>query len=139
MPNVKYFYGGERAKKTGAFKRNYSHSFWSGLMKFPKGNKTLIEMHLHLMSKIYDFKTNKKFLAIYAQTTLGLRLKKKYGDNFLNEQKINIDLMKNELEIEIPATADLVNSGCDTINILIHREEDILTSELTFVLKEMCE
>lgn len=47
--------------------------------------------------------------------------------------------MKNELEIEIPATADLVNSGCDTINILIHREEDILTSELTFVLKEMCE
>jgi len=56
-----------------------------------------------------------------------------------NIQKINIDLMKNELEIEIPPTADLVNSGCDTINILIHREEDILTSELTFVLKEMCE
>lgn len=45
-------------------------------------------------------------------------------------QKINTDLMKNEFEIEIPATADLINSGCDTINLMIYREEDILTSEL---------
>lgn len=47
-----------------------------------------------------------------------------------NIQKINNELQKNEFEIEIPATADLINSGIDTINITIYREEDILCSEL---------
>ena len=34
LPKVNYFFGGERTKRTGAFKRVDPHSFWIGLMKF---------------------------------------------------------------------------------------------------------
>ena len=35
---------------------------------------------------------NKKLLFNYGQTQLGLLLKEKYGDNFIHEQNINVDL-----------------------------------------------
>jgi len=92
LPNVRHFFGGERTKKTGAFKRSYSHSFWIGLMKFPKGDKILNELYLDMMSKIDDFQTNKKLLFNYGQTQLGLLLKEKYGNNFIHDQNINVDL-----------------------------------------------
>ena len=93
LPNVDYFYGGERTKKTGAYKRNYSHSFWIGLMKFPKGDKILQTLYLDMFSKMKDFVIeSKKLPFMYGQTQLGLMLKKKLGDNFIHNQYLDVDL-----------------------------------------------
>jgi len=91
--DIKYFYGGERTKKTGAFKRKYGHIFWIGLMKFPKGDKMLKELYIDMLSKRGDFqKKDKKLPFNYGQNKLGFMLKKKYGDEFVyTKNKYDVD------------------------------------------------
>ena len=92
--NIKYFFGGERAKKTGAFKRSLPHTFWIGLMKFPKNDPILKIMYMDMISKKNDFQIESMRLQFnYGQTKLGKLLQEKYGDDFLYTQnKINVDL-----------------------------------------------
>ena len=72
MSNIIYFFGGERAKKTGAFKRPHPHTFWIGLMKFPKGDPILKAMYTDMMTKKKDFQIESKGLQFnYGQTQLG--------------------------------------------------------------------
>ena len=112
--DIKYFYGGERAKRTGAFKTKYPHKFWIGLMRFPKGDKILKEMYEDMLSKKKDFQKESKGLAFfYGQKRLGDLLKSKYGENFLyKKNKYNMDKfnplsyfdMIDFFEKEIPTT-----------------------------------
>jgi len=91
--NIKYFFGGERVK-TGAFKRSQPHTFWIGLMKFPKSDSLLKRMYKDMIIKKKDFQIESKRLQFnYGQTQLGKLLQEKYGDRFLYTQnKINADL-----------------------------------------------
>lgn len=93
LPNdIVYFYGGERTKKTGAFKRKLPHVYWIGLMRFPKGVPILKTMYLDMLSKKNLFVTN-KLPFNYGQTQLKLMLENKYGEKFLyNKNKYNVDL-----------------------------------------------
>jgi len=92
--HIKYFFGGERAKKTGAFKRPQPHTFWIGLMKFPKNDPILKVMYTDMTTKKKDFQIKSKKLQFnYGQTQLGKLLQDKYGDHFLYTQnKISVDL-----------------------------------------------
>ena len=94
LPKVKYFFGGERAKQTGAYKRDEKHIFWIGLLKFPEGDNLLKILYTDMLSKIVDFQEEKKGLRFtYGQTSLGEMLKEKYGKDFLyRENKVDIEL-----------------------------------------------
>ena len=94
LPDVSYFFGGERRKRTGAFKTKLSHSFWIGLMRFPKNNLLLKKIYTEMLNNIDNFKdANNKIPFTYGQQQLGLQLKKKYGEQFLwTENKIDMDL-----------------------------------------------
>jgi len=93
LPKVEYFFGGERTKLTGAFKRSYTHSFWIGLMRFPKKNHLLKKIYSEMIHKIDDFKSiDKNIPFFYGQRKLGLELKKKYGNDFLfTKNKVHVD------------------------------------------------
>ena len=56
-----------------------------------------------------------------------------------NEEHLENQFWIDEKRIRNRNSSDGGSSECDSINILIHKEEDILTSELTFVVKEMIE
>ena len=92
--NIDYFFGGERAKRTGAFKRKLDHVFWIGLMKFPKGDDLLKEMYMDMMEKRNDFMVEGRGLPFnYGQTKLRKLLEKEYGDDFLyKENRYDVDL-----------------------------------------------
>lgn len=93
--DIEYFYGGERGKLTGSYARkNGKHFFWIGLMKFPKGDKILLEMYEDMFSKINEFKKESSGLIFfYGQKHLGDKLEKVLGKEFLyTKNKYNVDL-----------------------------------------------
>ena len=92
--DIKYFYGGERVKLTGAFKSKQSHKFWIGLMRFPKGDKLLLDMYKDMLDKRKDFEKETSGLAFfYGQKRLGELLGAKYGKDFIYKRnKYNMDL-----------------------------------------------
>ena len=94
LPKVDYFFGGERTKQSGAFKNKSKHTFWIGLMKFPKGDPILKTMYEDMMSKKKDFQNpSKKLRFNYGQTQLKKLLQEKYGDDFVyTHNKYDVDL-----------------------------------------------
>lgn len=94
LPKVKYFFGGERTKQSGAFKSKSKHTFWIGLMKFPRGDPILKQMYDDMMSKREDFQNPDKNLQFsYGQTRLKKLLQAEYGMNFVyTHNKYDVDL-----------------------------------------------
>jgi hypothetical protein len=94
LPNVNFFFGGERTKQTGAYKRAERHMFWIGLMKFPKGDKLLRMLYEDMLQKREDFQDKERGLRFtYGQTKLGEYLRQVHGGDFLyKKNKYNIDL-----------------------------------------------
>ena len=95
LPNdIDYFFGGERTKKTGAFKRKLPHLYWIGLMKFPKKSELLKTMYMDMLSKKDLFMNKSSKLPFnYGQTQLRIFLEKKYGEDFLyRKNRYNVDL-----------------------------------------------
>lgn len=92
--DIKYFYGGERTKKTGAFKRKYGHVFWIGLMKFPKGDPVLKYIYEDMLANRKNFQNkNSKLEFNYGQTILREVLEELHGDDFIYKlNKYNVDL-----------------------------------------------
>jgi len=93
--DINYFYGGERGKLTGAYARkNGKHFFWIGLMKFPKGDKILLEMYEDMFSKRNEFKKeSSKLIFFYGQKRLGDILQADLGKDFLyTKNKYDVDL-----------------------------------------------
>jgi len=94
LPEVQYFFGGERRKRTGAFKTKLSHSYWIGLMKFPAGNPILKFVYTTMLNKLDDFKIiNKNIQFTFGQKLLGEKLKEQYGEMFLwTKNDVDLDL-----------------------------------------------
>jgi len=95
LPDVNFFFGGERTKQTGAYKKEHRHMYWIGLMKFPKGYKLLKVLYEDMLQKQRDFQDKEKGLRFtYGQTRLGEMLQDEHGVDFLYKKNEYIILYR---------------------------------------------